>query len=80
MRDLRRKVDEMDTTVSHMIRDAVDENTIVAQLDRVESVRAELNKARVLMLYRMNRVLSPDQRTKLKALWERQHGGDRRHP
>jgi Spy/CpxP family protein refolding chaperone len=80
MRDLRRKVDEMDTTVSHMIRDAVDEPTIVAQLDRVESVRAELNKARVLMLYRMNRVLSPDQRTRLKALWERQHGGDRRHP
>jgi Spy/CpxP family protein refolding chaperone len=63
-----------------MIRDAVDEPTIVAQLDRVESVRAELNKARVLMLYRMNRVLSPDQRTRLKALWERQHGGDRRHP
>ena len=80
LRELRQKVDEMDNTVSQMIRDAVDEPTIVAELDRVESTRAELNKGRVLMLYRMNRVLTADQRTKLKALWEREHGGDRRRP
>lgn len=80
LRDLRKKVDEMDNTVSQMIRDAVDEPTIVAQLDRLEGTRAELNKGRTLMLYRMNRVLSPDQRVKLKAMWEREHGGDRRRP
>jgi len=80
LRELRQKVDEMDNTVSQMIRDAVDEPTIVAELDRVEGTRAELNKGRVLMLYRMNRVLTADQRTKLKALWEREHGGDRRRP
>jgi Spy/CpxP family protein refolding chaperone len=80
LRDLRHKVDEMDNTVSQMIRDAVDEPTIVAQLDRVESTRAELNKGRTLMLYRMNRVLTADQRAKLKAMWEREHGSDRRRP
>jgi Spy/CpxP family protein refolding chaperone len=62
------------------LRDAVDEPTIVAQLDRVESTRAELNKGRTLMLYRMNRVLTADQRAKLKAMWEREHGSDRRRP
>lgn len=80
LRDLRHKVDDMDNTVSQMIRDAVDEPTIVAELDRVESTRAELNKGRTLMLYRMNRVLSADQRAKLKAMWEREHGPDRRRP
>jgi Spy/CpxP family protein refolding chaperone len=80
LRDLRHKVDDMDNTVSQMIRDAVDEPTIVAELDRVESTRAELNKGRTLMLYRMNRVLTADQRAKLKAMWEREHGPDRRRP
>jgi Spy/CpxP family protein refolding chaperone len=80
LRDLRHKVDDMDNTVSRMIREAVDEPTIVAELDRVESTRAELNKGRTLMLYRMNRVLTADQRTKLKAMWEREHGSDRRRP
>ena len=80
LRDLRRQVDDMDNTVSQMIRDAVDEPTIVAELDRVESTRAELNKGRTLMLYRMNRVLTADQRAKLKAMWEREHSTDRRRP
>jgi Spy/CpxP family protein refolding chaperone len=80
LRDLRHKVDDMDNTVSQMIRDAVDEPTIVAELDRVESTRAELNKGRTLMLYRMNRVLTADQRAKLKAMWEREHPTDRRRP
>jgi Spy/CpxP family protein refolding chaperone len=80
LRDLRHKVDDMDNSVSQMIRDAVDEPTIVAELDRVESTRAELNKGRTLMLYRMNRVLTADQRAKLKAMWEREHGSDRRRP
>ena len=80
LRDLRHKVDEMDNTISQMIRDAVDEPTITAELDRAESMRAELNKGRTLMLYRMNRVLTADQRVKLKAMWEREHGSDRRRP
>jgi Spy/CpxP family protein refolding chaperone len=80
LRELRHKVDDMDNTISQMIRDAVDEPTIVAELDRAESMRAELNKGRTLMLYRMNRVLTAEQRAKLKAMWERQHGSDRRRP
>jgi len=78
MRDLRQQVDDLDNTISQMVRDAVDEPTLIAKLDRVESLRGELNKSRTLMLYRMNRVLTPDQRVKLRAMWERDHGSDRR--
>ena len=71
LRDLRQKLDDMEAVLSHMIRDAVDENSLIAEIDKVEAVRSEANKARTLMLYRMNRVLSPEQREKLKVMWDR---------
>lgn len=84
LRELRKKLDDMETVLSQMIRQAVDEASLVAEIDKVEAVRAEANKARTLMLYRMNRVLSPEQREKLKAMWDRmeaQRGrGEHRHP
>ncbi len=55
------------------------ESEVLRQADVVESARSELGKARTLMLFRMYRVLTPEQRVKLKALhdeWER----DRRRP
>jgi Spy/CpxP family protein refolding chaperone len=56
----------------------------MAHVDKVESTRTEANKARVLMLYRMNRVLTPEQRIKLKAMRDkrensRRGSSDRRH-
>jgi Spy/CpxP family protein refolding chaperone len=84
LREQRKKLDDMETVLSHMIRDAVDEASLVAEIDKVEAVRADANKARTLMLYRMNRVLSPEQRDKLKAMWDRMEAargrGDHRHP
>ena len=52
------------------------------QLDRVESVRSQYNKTRVLMLYRMHLLLTAEQRTKLEALRARRDADrrDRRHP
>ena len=53
------------------------------RLDKVEFARSEFNKARVLMLYRMNKLLTQDQRAKLdakaKAMRERdgRRGGPR---
>jgi Spy/CpxP family protein refolding chaperone len=85
LRELRQKLDDMEAVLSHMIRDAVDEPSLIAEIDKVEAVRAEANKARTLMLYRMNRVLSPEQRDKLKAMWDRMEAarrgpGDHRRP
>jgi hypothetical protein len=46
-------------------------------VDKVEGIRASLNKTRTLMLLRMRQVLSPDQRVilnKLSEQWEKDHG------
>lgn len=85
LRELRQKLNDTESVLSDMIRDAVDEPSVIAEIDKVEAVRAELNKARTLMLYRMNRVLSPEQRDKLKAMRDRMEAarrgpGDHRRP
>jgi Spy/CpxP family protein refolding chaperone len=83
LKELRERLDQLEDTLSQMILDAADEAAIMAHVDTVESTRTEANKARVLMLYRMNRVLTPDQRIKLKALRDKREnarrGSDRRH-
>jgi Spy/CpxP family protein refolding chaperone len=46
---------------------ADDEAVVVRTIDRVEAARSALAKTRTLMLYRMHRLLSPDQRARLDA-------------
>jgi Spy/CpxP family protein refolding chaperone len=61
--------------------DAVSEAEVMKQVDRVETARAELAKVRTLMFFRMHRVLTPEQRTKMTALrekWEREREGAHR--
>jgi Spy/CpxP family protein refolding chaperone len=83
LKELRERLDQLEETMSQMIRDAAEEAAVMAHVDKVESTRTEANKARVLMLYRMNRVLTPDQRIKLKAMRDKREssrrGSDRRH-
>ena len=55
----------------------------MAQLEKVEAARTEASKARMLMLYRINKVLTPEQRAKFaakaKAMREQRDGrGDHR--
>jgi Spy/CpxP family protein refolding chaperone len=83
LREMRGQLDKLEETLSQMILNAVDEPTLVAQIDKVETARAEANKARMLMLYRMNRVLTADQRLKVKAIFDKREAshrgsGDRR--
>ena len=77
LKELRERLDQLEETMSQMIRDTADEAAVMAHVDKVESTRTEANKARVLMLYRMNRVLTPDQRVKLKALHDRRESARR---
>jgi Spy/CpxP family protein refolding chaperone len=66
------KLDKLEAALSQTIRDnTADLATVAQQVDRVESVRAELYKTRTLMLYRMRGVLSADQRAKLKQIMDR---------
>jgi Spy/CpxP family protein refolding chaperone len=83
LRELRERLDNLEAQLSQMILDASDESAVVAQIDKVENTRTEANKARTLMLYRMNRVLKPEQRIKLKAMHDQREAsrrgpGDRR--
>jgi Spy/CpxP family protein refolding chaperone len=83
---LRQEMDELDRLedrLSRLIESDADEVEIARHIDRVETARANVAKTRSLMLVRMRRVLSPDQRTKMRALEEaaRRRGGDaRRRP
>ena len=87
---LRHKRDELEaqeTELSRLIKADADEVVIGKQSDRVEAIRAALNKSRTLMLVHMRQMLTPDQRIKLNALreqWDKDHPppsrGDRNGP
>ena len=48
--------------------EASDDAQVMAQVGVVEAARSELNKSRTMMLLRMRRVLTPDQRVKFVML------------
>ena len=76
---LRQKKAELDLQEAELLRliaANAEEAVVVRQVDKVESIRATLNKSRTLMLLHMRQVLSPDQRVRLNKLheqWEKDH-------
>jgi Spy/CpxP family protein refolding chaperone len=67
----------LEKELSRMIRERTSpETTVSQQLDRVESTRAELNKARMLMIYKMHRVLTSEQNEKLRVINDRRDRKD----
>ena len=79
LRQARKDLEELESKLSLMIKEGTAPvATITEQVDRVETARAEMNKQRTVMLYRIDRVLSAEQRTKLKAWHERERDRDRR--
>ena len=70
--EAREKLKQLEDTLAQLTRDeSIDEAKIIAQIDQVEQMRAEANKRRTLMIYRMNKILKPDQRAKVEALFKR---------
>jgi Spy/CpxP family protein refolding chaperone len=68
----RTELDKREATLSQTIKDDRSDVTMVAQqVDRVENLRAEMQKTRVVMLFRIRRVLSAEQRKRLEAMIER---------
>ena len=65
--ETRDRLAKAEAILDKLILDAAEETAVKAQLDKVEAARSEASKARVLMLYRMNRVLTQEQRAKLDA-------------
>jgi Spy/CpxP family protein refolding chaperone len=78
LRELREKLTKLEDALSKLTN-GPDEAAVVAQSERVESLRAELNRGRTLMIYRMNKILTAEQRAKVKAMFE-QHEPPRRGP
>ncbi|SRR6266508_2132885 len=71
--DLRRKNDELqrnEDELSRLIGTGTDEMLVVKQIDKVEAIRAHMNKMRTLMLFHERQVLTPDQRVRLNKLHE----------
>ena len=70
LRQKREELDQQEAELSRLIAANADEAVVVRQVDKVEGIRASLNKQRTLMLLRMRQVLTPDQRVKLNKLYE----------
>ena len=72
LRDARKELDALEDVLSRTIQEnTADLITVSQQVDKVEAARSAYNKARTLMLYRINLLLNPDQRVKVKALNDR---------
>ena len=76
LREGRDRLNKLEEVLSKLT-DGPDEAGVIAQSERVEGLRAELNKGRTLMIYRMNKILTPDQRAKVKAMYEHNDQGRR---
>ena len=56
------EMEGLEAELSRLIREnTADEKVVALQIDRVEALRSQINKARSLMLYRMHRVLNTPQ-------------------
>ena len=72
----KQDLDRLEAELSRMIGDGTaSEVKVLHQIDRVEASRSAMGRTRSLMLYRMHRILTADQRARLKVVheaWERE--------
>jgi Spy/CpxP family protein refolding chaperone len=76
LRPKKEELDKQEDLLSQQIVAGADETLVSRQVDKVEAIRAHMNKMRTLMLLKERQVLSPEQRVKLNKLheqWERDH-------
>jgi Spy/CpxP family protein refolding chaperone len=72
LREARKELESLEAVLSRTIHEnTADLMTVSQQVDKVEAARSAYNKARTVMLYRMNLLLNPEQRAKVKALNDR---------
>lgn len=64
-------LDRLEGELSRLIAEGtMSEAMVLHQIDKVEASRSAMGRTRSLMLYRMHRLLSAEQRAKLKTLYE----------
>jgi len=76
-----READTLEDELSRILKDATaDVATVTAKVEHMEKLHAERRAMRTIMLYRMNQVLTPEQRVKLEAFWKKREANRRRQP
>lgn len=74
LQESKQELDRLEKQLSAAIADGTaEESRVVRLIDEVEASRSALGRTRSLMLFRIHRLLTPAQRTRLKALHEEQH-------
>ncbi len=76
-RESMSRLNSEERILSKLVEDMdVDEIDVTRQIDRVEAVRSELSKTRILMVFRMHRTLTTTQREALDDWMERDSDSD----
>lgn len=70
LRQRKEELDRQEEDLSRMIAIGADDTLVTRQVDKIESIRANMNKMRTLMLLHERQVLTPDQRVRLNKLYE----------
>jgi Spy/CpxP family protein refolding chaperone len=71
LQESKHDLDRLERELSQVIAEgAAEESRVVGLIDRVEASRSALGRTRSLMLFRIHRVLTPSQRSRLKILHE----------
>ena len=74
LRQQKDALDKAEADFNQMV-EASDDAQVMAQVGVVEAARSELNKSRTMMLLRMRRVLTPDQRVNFVMLQQQTRHG-----
>src|SRR5213593_1728581 len=75
LRKGRDDLDRQEAELSRLIETNADETVVTRQVDKVEAIRAHLNKARTMVIWRHRQLLTPEQRVKLKVMQDRARAG-----
>jgi Spy/CpxP family protein refolding chaperone len=80
-RERYRELEKAEPALAKLIKEGTADPSIVArEVERVENLTAEVRKARIITLYRMQHELTADQRARLKVMDERRRQADRKSP
>jgi Spy/CpxP family protein refolding chaperone len=72
LQELKSNLDTLEAELNALIREnKADESVVAGKIDAVERVRGEMSKTRMLMLYRIHRLLTAEQQERFKTMIDR---------
>jgi Spy/CpxP family protein refolding chaperone len=80
LRAAKEELDKLDEAVAKLIKEGTADIAVVSrQVGQAEQARANLTTKRTVMLYRMHRLLTPEQRVKLDAMFAQREAERRKN-